>query len=233
MKNVENMRLRKLSLHPLHRFMVIIKRHHLPNQILWIFRYLLNAATKKSLELISYTYCHLFDMNITALRFFTVYGPDQRPEMAIHKFGQAILEGKSFPFYGDGSTARDYTYIDDIVDGIVRCMERVDGYQLFNLGNNVPISLIDLVKILEETLDKKAIYDQLPMQPGDVDITWADITRAKQRLGYDPKTPFKEGIAHFCHWLLKKKWSINNKWMIILINSNMFFYLIQFFRKKE
>lgn len=152
------------------------------------------AATKKTGELLCYTYHHLYDFNIFCLRFFTVYGPGQRPEMAIQQFGRKITEGTPITLFGDGTTRRDYTFIEDIVAGIMSSAEKLKGYEILNLGNSDTISLIDLVRGIEETLNKKAIIEWKPMQPGDVEITFADISKAKKLLGYSPDYPVKKGL---------------------------------------
>lgn len=152
------------------------------------------AATKKTGELLCYTYHHLYDFNIFCLRFFTVYGPGQRPEMAIQQFGRKITEGTPITLFGDGTTRRDYTFIDDIVAGIKASAEKLKGYEILNLGNSDTISLIDLVRGIEETLSKRAIIEWKPMQPGDVEITFADISKAKKLLGYSPDYPVKKGL---------------------------------------
>jgi UDP-glucuronate 4-epimerase len=135
------------------------------------------------------------------LRFFTVYGPRQRPDLAIHKFGQLILDGKSIPVYGDGSTARDYTYVDDILQGILACTTQEFGYEIFNLGESQTVTLARLIQLLEQSLGTKAVIDRKPLQPGDVPLTCADITKARERLGYAPKTRIDEGIPRFAQWL--------------------------------
>ncbi len=163
------------------------------------------AATKKAGELICYTYHHLYEMNVYALRFFTVYGPRQRPEMAIHKFTRLIDEGKPIPVYGYGKPRRDFTYIDDIIQGVVSSVNRVSGYQIINLGESQTIQLSRLIDLIEENLGKKAIREEMPMQPGDVEQTFADITKAKKLLNYDPKTPIEEGIKKFIDWYRKNK----------------------------
>lgn len=164
------------------------------------------AATKKSGELLCHTYHHLFDMNIACLRFFTVYGPRQRPDLAINKFATLILEDKEIPFYGDGTTSRDYTYVDDIVNGIVSSINYVNTdkkvFEIFNLGGDRTVSLNEMVETIEEVLEKKAKLNKMPMQPGDVNRTCADITHSKEILGYSPKTTFKEGIRKFIEWKL-------------------------------
>lgn len=152
------------------------------------------AATKKAGELLCYTYHHLYDFNIFCLRFFTVYGPGQRPEMAIQKFGRKIMANEPISIFGDGTTRRDYTYIDDITDGIKACVGKLKGFEVLNLGNSQTISLIDLVKSIEHTLDKKAIIKWEPMQPGDVEITYADISKARNLIGFNPEFPVKDGL---------------------------------------
>lgn len=167
------------------------------------------AATKKSGELMCHTYHYLFDMSIASLRFFTVYGPRQRPDLAIHKFTRLIKEKQPIPFFGDGSTSRDYTYIDDIVDGIIRSMRWVNsnekGYDVFNLGGDKTVSLKEMVESIEETLGIDAIIDKLPMQPGDVNRTCADISHSNEILGYSPQVTFKQGIEKFVKWYLERR----------------------------
>lgn len=162
------------------------------------------AATKKSGEVIGHVYHSLYDIDMIQLRFFTVYGPRQRPDLAIHKFSKMISEGLEIPFYGDGSTERDYTYIDDIIDGItksIKYLEENSGvYEIFNLGESQTISLSNMVKTIEDELGIKAILNRQPMQPGDVVRTNADISKAKTMLGYNPKTKFKDGIKKFIEW---------------------------------
>ena len=161
------------------------------------------AATKKAGELFCHTYHHLYDINMTCLRFFTVYGPRQRPDLAIHKFAKLIEQGKSIPVYGDGSMMRDFTYIDDIIDGIIASIEKCEGYNIYNLGESRPITVNDLVAEIEKALGKKAIIEHLPMQPGDVNCTYADVSKAIKDLGYDPKTKIEDGLAKFVEWLRK------------------------------
>ena len=163
------------------------------------------AATKKAGELICYTYHHLYQFTIVALRFFTVYGPRQRPEMAIHKFTRLIDEGKPVPMFGDGTTKRDYTYIDDIIDGMIRVRKIDSGFHLYNLGESRTTALIDLIRMIEAALGKKANIQRLPLQPGDVNITYADISRARKELGYDPHTTMEEGIERFVEWYNRVK----------------------------
>ena len=162
------------------------------------------AATKKANEVMTHVYHKLFDMNVIMLRFFTVYGPKQRPDLAINKFTRLMLEDKEIPMFGDGTTSRDYTYIDDIVDGIIRSCNYVennnDVYEILNLGNSSPVSLKEMINIIGQAIGVKPKIKQLPMQPGDVDRTFADISKAKKLIGYNPKTSFKEGIERFIKW---------------------------------
>ncbi len=158
------------------------------------------AATKKAGELLCHTWCHLYGMNVVALRFFTVYGPRQRPEMAIHKFTRRILEGREIDVYGDGSSRRDYTYIDDIVSGVLGSMNAPDGYRVYNLGESATISLSDLVALLEKACGRTASRRTRPLQPGDVPVTCADISRAKAEIGFDPRTPIERGVERFVEW---------------------------------
>jgi len=158
------------------------------------------AATKKSGELLCYNYHHLYNFDIFCLRFFSVYGPGQRPEMAIAKFTDAILNGKDIPMYGDGSSERDYTYVEDIVDGIILSMKNLRGYNVFNLGESTTISLKNLIALIEKSCGKESHITQLPMQAGDVSITYADISKAKALLGYQPKTTIEQGVANYVKW---------------------------------
>jgi len=159
------------------------------------------AATKKAGELICHTYHHSHGLDVTCLRFFTVYGPRQRPDLAIHKFTRLIERGCPLPIYGDGTMMRDFTYIDDIVDGVVAAIERCKGYHIYNLGESRPISVNDLVAELEQALGKGARRELHPRQPGDVDRTFADVTRAVKELGYQPKTTIQEGLRRFVEWV--------------------------------
>ncbi|MBL8800576.1 MAG: GDP-mannose 4,6-dehydratase [Planctomycetes bacterium] len=158
------------------------------------------AATKRAGELIAYTYHHLFAVPVACLRFFTVYGPRQRPEMAIAKFSAAIERGEPIPFYGDGSTRRDYTYIDDIVDGVVAAYDRCQGYEIFNLGESATTSLSELVDGLARALGREARLDRQPLQPGDVPLTCADVSKAVRLLGYAPKVGVDEGLRRYVAW---------------------------------
>lgn len=160
------------------------------------------AATKRAGEVIAYTYHHLFDLSVTCLRYFTVYGPRQRPEMAIHKFTRRMHQGLAIPLFGDGTSSRDYTYIDDIVDGTVRALEHCKGYEIVNLGESHTTTLIDLVRHISEALGIEPRIDWLPDQPGDVPITFADVSKAKELLGYNPTTLAKEGVSRFVEWYL-------------------------------
>jgi UDP-glucuronate 4-epimerase len=163
------------------------------------------AATKKAGELLCHTYCHLYGMNVVALRFFTVYGPRQRPEMAIRKFTRRILEGEGIELYGDGSSRRDYTYIDDIVSGVLGAMDAPPGYRVYNLGESATISLSELVALIEKACGKVAVRRFRPPQPGDVPVTYADITRARKEIGYDPRTPIGRGVSRFVEWYRREE----------------------------
>jgi len=158
------------------------------------------AATKRAGELLAYTHHHLYGIPTSCLRFFTVYGPRQRPEMAIHKFVDAVHRGKPIPFFGDGSTRRDYTYIDDIVDGVLRAIDRCAGYEIYNLGESQTTSLSELVRLIGEVTGKEPVLDRQPMQPGDVLVTYADVSKAREQLGYDPRTSVREGLERFVAW---------------------------------
>lgn len=159
------------------------------------------AASKSACEQFLYTYSKLFDIQVVALRFFTVFDPRQRPDLAIRKFIDLIKENKPIPVYGDGTTIRDYTYVDDIVDGIIGAINYNDTpYEIINLGGGAPVSLNEMISTIEKVLNKKAKIEHLPMQLGDVNKTAADITKAKKLLNYNPKTSFKEGIIKFIEW---------------------------------
>ncbi|MCK6480614.1 MAG: NAD-dependent epimerase/dehydratase family protein [Planctomycetes bacterium] len=159
------------------------------------------AATKRAMELLCRSFQVHGSMDLTCLRFFTAYGPRQRPEMAIHAFARAIGEGRPVPFYGDGTSRRDYTYIDDIVDGVLRSLDRASGFRIYNLGESATTSLSELVALLEEAVGRRAILDRRPDQPGDVPLTCADLTLARAELGYEPRTPLREGLARFVEWM--------------------------------
>ncbi len=167
------------------------------------------AATKKACELLCHTFHELAGLSTACLRLFTVYGPRQRPDLAIHKFARAILEDRAVTLFGDGGTSRDYTFIADIVDGIMAA----DGYlaksprpthDVFNLGNSSPVKLSELVSLLEEAIGRRARIERAPMQPGDVIRTYADITHARDTLGYAPRTDLRAGIGHFVRWLRER-----------------------------
>ena len=175
----------------------------------------LYAATKKADELMSHTYSYLYNIPTTGLRFFTVYGPWGRPDMALFKFVKNIIEDKPIDVYNYGNMQRDFTYIDDIVEGVVRVIdnppkanpnwdgrssESIAPYKVYNIGNGSPVKLMDFIEAIEEILGKKAKKNLLPMQPGDVPSTWADTTDLEKDLGYKPYTPVKEGIAKFIEW---------------------------------
>ncbi|UCD48594.1 MAG: GDP-mannose 4,6-dehydratase [Phycisphaerales bacterium] len=159
------------------------------------------AATKKAGELICHTYHHLYGIGMTCLRFFTVYGPRQRPDLAIHKFARLIEAGQPIPIYGDGTMRRDFTYIDDIIDGVVAAIDTCAGYEIYNLGESRPITVNDLIAEIERALGKKAAREYLPPQPGDVDQTYADVTKAQRDLGYQPSTQIAAGLPKFVTWL--------------------------------
>lgn len=161
------------------------------------------ASTKKSGELLCHVYHHLYGFEISCLRFFTVYGPRQRPDLAIHKFTDLIYTGKPIPFYGDGSTARDYTFIGDIINGIELALSHLGGFRIYNLGGTGVVDLRTMVRTIEQSLGKKAVLNMLPVQPGDVNITYADISRASKEIGYNPVVSFIEGIRIFTDWYLK------------------------------
>ncbi len=158
------------------------------------------ATSKIAGELFCFNYSHLYGIPTTCLRFFTVYGPRQRPEMAIHKFTRLIDGGEEVPVYGDGTTRRDYTYITDIIDGIIASLERKFRFEIFNLGNSKPAELGYLISLIEKNLDRKAHIKQLPVQPGDVPVTYADISKPGRMLGYKPRISLEEGIKRFVEW---------------------------------
>lgn len=163
------------------------------------------AATKLAGEHLCGNYAHLYGMRVVCLRFFTVYGPGQRPDLAIHKFTKSIHEGKSIPQYGDGSTRRDYTYIDDIVQGVVGALAyEGPAFDIFNLGENQTTTLSELIMEIENALGKKAIIERLPEQQGDMPLTAADISKARRLLGYNPQTPIRSGIPKFVNWYLSR-----------------------------
>jgi len=161
------------------------------------------AASKLCCEALGHVYHHIYGMDVVMLRFFTVYGQRQRPDLAIYKFAKLITEGKPIPVFGDGSTARDYTYIGDILDGIIACTKKEFGYEIFNLGESQTVKLSYMIELLENALGKKAVIDRQPMQPGDVPLTFADISKARAKLGYNPHTKIEQGIPIFVDWFKK------------------------------
>ena len=167
------------------------------------------AATKKANEVMAHVYHKIYGMDIFMLRFFTVYGPKQRPDLAINKFARLIAEGKVIDLYGDGKTYRDYTYVDDIISGIIGCFRYLDNhndiYEILNLGSNHPITLLEMVETIERCLQKRAIINHLPMQPGDVNKTFADVSKANRLIGYKPSISFEDGIKRFLDWQKSSK----------------------------
>lgn len=164
------------------------------------------AATKLAGEMLAYTYAHLFGITTLCLRFFTVYGPRQRPDLAIHKFTALLEAGRAIPIYGDGQAGRDYTHVEDIVAGVMAALEYEPAlkngarYDIFNLGNSHPVNLNGLVELLESATGRRAVRDAQPAQPGDVPLTWADIGKSRRLLGYQPRTPLVEGLKKFVSW---------------------------------
>jgi UDP-glucuronate 4-epimerase len=167
------------------------------------------AASKKACELITHTAHHLYKLDVVNLRFFTVFGPRQRPDLAIHKFIKLVDEGKEITMYGDGSTSRDYTFVNDTVQGIMGACNYISThenvYEIVNLGNNTPVKLKDLIATIEKVMNKKVKINHQPMQPGDVDITFANIDKAKKLFGYAPSTSLEDGIASFVKWYHEQK----------------------------
>jgi UDP-glucuronate 4-epimerase len=164
------------------------------------------AMTKLAGEMLGHVYSRLFDIRFIALRFFTVYGPGQRPDLAIHKFTKAILSGEPVTMYGDGNTGRDYTYIDDIIQGLKASIQYdKTQFEIINLGNNYCISLKELVSSIEDTIGEKAKIETMPHQPGDVPKTFADISKAKNLLNYNPQTQLKNGLKYFYDWFVQHK----------------------------
>jgi UDP-glucuronate 4-epimerase len=160
------------------------------------------AATKKACEVMAYTYSHLYNLNCSGLRFFTVYGPRGRPDMAVFKFIDKIYNGETIHRYGDGTTKRDYTYIDDIVSGVIASLDTPRLYEVYNLGNGNPVRLSKMIEIIEKCMNIPAKIEVLPKQPGDVDMTYADISRAQELLGYEPRTSLEEGLQKTVEWYL-------------------------------
>jgi len=163
------------------------------------------GATKRAGELLCYSYHYLYGINIACLRFFTAYGPRQRPEMAIHKFTRLIDRGEKIPIYGDGSSRRDYTYIDDLIDGILGVIRHHKGFEIYNLGESQTTSLKELIQLIEEAFGRKANIEMVASQPGDVSVTYADITKAKRMLRYQPRVKMEEGIERFVDWYKKNR----------------------------
>ena len=161
------------------------------------------AASKLACEALGHVYHHLYGMDIVMLRFFTVYGPRQRPDLAIHKFATLISAGKPIPVFGNGSTARDYTFIDDILKGVMACTEKRFGYEIFNLGESDTVNLNRLINLLEQALGKQAVIERLLPQPGDVPLTCADISKARAQLGYNPSVKIEQGIPLFVDWFMR------------------------------
>jgi UDP-glucuronate 4-epimerase len=168
------------------------------------------GATKRAGELLCYSYYHLYGMNIACLRIFTAYGPRQRPDMAIHKFTRMIDQGEKVPIFGDGSSRRDYTYIDDLIEGILGVLHHHRGFEIYNLGESQTTSLNELIGLIEKNLEKKATIERMTNQPGDVSITYADIGKAKTKLGYRPKIDMEEGIKRFVEWYKQDKKNSNH-----------------------
>lgn len=164
------------------------------------------AATKAAGELVCHTYSHLYGVRCVCLRFFTVYGARQRPDLAIHKFAKLIDSGQPIPVFGDGTTRRDYTYIDDIIAGVRAAIDyQKSDYEVFNLGESQTVELNELIALLEKELDRHALIDRQPMQPGDVPQTFADVTKAHRLLGYDPQTKIEDGIRRFVRWFRREQ----------------------------
>jgi UDP-glucuronate 4-epimerase len=158
------------------------------------------AATKRAAELLAYSYSHLHGFSCAALRLFTVYGPRGRPDMAPYRFTQSIAEGRPLKMFGDGSTRRDYTYIDDIVSGILSALDRPLGYEIFNLGNSTPVELRRFITVVEEAVGRKAVIERMDLQPGDVPVTYASTEKARRLLSYNPQTSIEEGMRRFVDW---------------------------------
>jgi UDP-glucuronate 4-epimerase len=158
------------------------------------------AASKLACEALGHVYHHVYGFDVAMLRFFTVYGPRQRPDLAIYKFARLIVRGEPLPVFGDGSTARDYTHVSDTLQGVIACTQKEFGYEIFNLGESRTVKLNRLIELLEMSLGRKALIHRLPPQPGDVPLTCADVTKAGKHLGYRPKVQIEEGIALFADW---------------------------------
>jgi UDP-glucuronate 4-epimerase len=163
------------------------------------------AASKLACEALGHTWHHIYKMDVAMLRFFTVYGPRQRPDLAIHKFTKLIDAGKPIPVFGDGSAARDHTHISDILEGVIACTRREFGFEIFNLGESQTVKLSELISLIEKALGKPAIIDRQPLQPGDVPITFADISKARKLLDYNPQVKVEKGIPLFVDWFRKNR----------------------------
>jgi UDP-glucuronate 4-epimerase len=161
------------------------------------------AASKLACEALSHVYHHIYKMDVAVLRLFTVYGPRQRPDLAIHKFMKFIDAGQPIPVFGDGSTARDHTHVSDILQGVMACTQKEFGFEIFNLGESETVKLSELIALIENALGKKAVIDRQPLQPGDVPVTFADISKARARLGYNPQVKIGPGIKMFAEWFKK------------------------------
>ena len=164
------------------------------------------SATKRAAGLLCYTYSHLYQLPSVCMRLFTVYGPRQRPDLAIHAFTHSIWNGQPIKVFGDGTSARDYTFVDDIVDGLLTTLDRPTpfAYEIFNLGNSLPVPLSALISLIEHALGRTAVIEPAPEQPGDVKLTYADIGKAQHLLGYQPRVQIEEGIQRFCSWYLRE-----------------------------
>ncbi len=162
------------------------------------------GATKKMGEVLAFTYHHLYGLPVTCLRLFTVYGPRQRPDLAIHKFSLCLLTGKPIPIYGDGSSQRDYTFVSDVVDAITAAAEKPMGYEIINVGSGRPITLLQMIQTLEKAIGREGKKEFLPKPPADPTLTHADVTKAQRLLGYQPKVPFEEGVRLFVEWLTEE-----------------------------
>jgi len=162
------------------------------------------AASKLACEALGHVFHHVYGLDVVMLRFFTVYGPRQRPDLAIHKFASLISAGKPIPVFGDGSTARDYTYVEDILQGVLACTRRDFGFEIFNLGESQTVKLARLIELLEQALGTKAVIDRGALQPGDVPLTCADISKAREKLGYNPQTKIEQGIPLFVNWFRQR-----------------------------
>lgn len=163
------------------------------------------AASKLAVEALGHVWHHLYKMDVTMLRFFTVYGPRQRPDLAIFKFAQLISAGKPIPVFGDGSAARDYTFVTDTLEGVVAATKKELGYDIFNLGESQTVSLSRMIELLEGALGQKAVIERQPLQPGDVPVTFADISKAREKLGYQPQIKIEQGIKLFAEWFRREQ----------------------------